>query len=229
MRDGSQMLDRRLGAGNGVTTRSPPHGRPEAGVLESELKRALDRAARRETETKAIGTPPGWEPIFMARGMSGNAARETASRREISGRAPLPVVTRENAQARAAATSSRSPSRRLSSVLRSSKSVRNGTSRAAAAAVCTWFAEATPNSAAVLYAVPARTRQSATVQPATSRNRCSFALRSRTTPRRRAPATENNAMPSCKKSSRPPAFSRPSRSAAKPAGRRGSHPGVGPA
>jgi hypothetical protein len=49
----------------------PPHA--ETGELESELKRALNRAARREHESKAIGTPPGWEPIFIAQEMSGRA------------------------------------------------------------------------------------------------------------------------------------------------------------
>ena len=50
---------------------APPQAEP--GELESELKRALNRAARREHESKAMGTPLGWEPIFMAQEMSGKA------------------------------------------------------------------------------------------------------------------------------------------------------------
>ena len=69
MREGSQKRENpRAGWG------APPlHGEAGGDGLESELKRALDRAARRDNESKAIGTPPGWEPIFMAQEVSGKA------------------------------------------------------------------------------------------------------------------------------------------------------------
>jgi hypothetical protein len=71
MREGSQTRENpRAGWG------APLHpSDPGAGVLESELKRALDRAARRDSESKAAatGTPPGWEPIFMAQEVTGKA------------------------------------------------------------------------------------------------------------------------------------------------------------
>ena len=75
MREGSQIRENPQGWGS---YGAPPH-RSDAGsgVLESELKRALDRAARRDNETKAIGTPPGWEPIFMAQEVSGKALAPT--------------------------------------------------------------------------------------------------------------------------------------------------------
>ena len=74
MREGSQLREapRAAWANYGA----PPHAEP--GGLESELKRALDRAARRKHESKAIGTPPGWEPIFMAQEMTGKAALPAA-------------------------------------------------------------------------------------------------------------------------------------------------------
>lgn len=55
---------------------APPHNAgPAPGLLETELKRALDRASRRENPVQAAGTPPGWEPIFMAQEvMSGKKA-----------------------------------------------------------------------------------------------------------------------------------------------------------
>jgi hypothetical protein len=71
-------------------SRSP--GEPKAGVLESELKRTLDRAARRGHETKATRTLPGWEPVFMTRDTSGPARGTGGELREISGQAPLPAV-----------------------------------------------------------------------------------------------------------------------------------------
>lgn len=71
MREGSQIRENPQPARDNYGMR-PPHD-AEPGGLESELKRALDRAARREHESKAMGTPPGWEPIFMAQEMSGKA------------------------------------------------------------------------------------------------------------------------------------------------------------
>lgn len=72
MRKGSQIRENPRAAWGSYN--APPHPSDAGvGVLESELKRALDRAARREHESKAIGTPPGWEPIFMAREVSGKA------------------------------------------------------------------------------------------------------------------------------------------------------------
>jgi hypothetical protein len=71
-------------------SRSP--GEPKAGVLESELKRTLDRAARREHETKATRKPPRWEPVFMTRDGGGPARGTGGELREISGPAPLPAV-----------------------------------------------------------------------------------------------------------------------------------------
>ena len=72
MREGSQIRENPRPARS--SHGAPPH-RSDAGtgVLESELKRALDRAARRDHEAKAAGTPPGWEPIFMAQEVSGKA------------------------------------------------------------------------------------------------------------------------------------------------------------
>jgi hypothetical protein len=71
MREGSQIRENPQAARDNYGAR-PPHDVGPGG-LESELKRALDRAARREHESKAMGTPPGWEPIFMAQEMSGKA------------------------------------------------------------------------------------------------------------------------------------------------------------
>ena len=72
MREGSQIRENPQAAWGSYG--APPHrGDAGSGVLESELKRALDRAARRDHESKAIGTPPGWEPIFMAQEVSGKA------------------------------------------------------------------------------------------------------------------------------------------------------------
>jgi hypothetical protein len=71
MREGSQIGENAQAARDNHGARSPHEAGP--GGLESELKRALDRAARRDHESKAMGTPPGWEPIFMAQEMSGKA------------------------------------------------------------------------------------------------------------------------------------------------------------
>lgn len=55
---------------NGSAKQRSAHGIPPvdeagAGILESELQRALNRASRRDSG-QAMGTPPGWEPIFQA-------------------------------------------------------------------------------------------------------------------------------------------------------------------
>lgn len=77
MREGSQI--REHASDDWDSYSAPVHpGDAGAGVLESELKRALDRAARRDQGPKAAVTPPGWEPIFMAQ--------------ELGGKAPPPVA-----------------------------------------------------------------------------------------------------------------------------------------
>jgi hypothetical protein len=92
------MLDRPSGASawSGYNSAPPPRD-AEDGVLESELKRALDRAGRREHDTRATGTPPGWEPIFMAREISGNARAMGDNAREMSVRASLPAISPKRA------------------------------------------------------------------------------------------------------------------------------------
>jgi hypothetical protein len=59
------------GGRSGYNAPFPQHA--ESGMLESELKRALDRATRRGDQPKAAVTPPGWDPIFMAGEIGGNA------------------------------------------------------------------------------------------------------------------------------------------------------------
>jgi hypothetical protein len=78
---------------NGYKPSTAPR-RAEPGLLESELKRALDRAAQREHEAKAAGTPPGWEPIFMARELN-PAPRGAGMLKEVPRKAPLPAVNIE--------------------------------------------------------------------------------------------------------------------------------------
>jgi hypothetical protein len=69
---GAAVVQMREPGARGNFAPPPPQGRNGAGGgsgLESELARALNRAARRDHE-QPMSTPPGWEPIFMAQELS---------------------------------------------------------------------------------------------------------------------------------------------------------------
>lgn len=64
-----------------------------SGDLESELKRALDRAARQQREPRPAGPPPGWDPKFIASQPTGRALATVQSRAKPQAvpRSPYPA------------------------------------------------------------------------------------------------------------------------------------------
>lgn len=96
MRPGSQTLESAWRSRGG--DQSPPPEQPETGGLETALKRVLDRAARRDHDSPAAGTPAGWESDFMARD-AGAIARERSLRApDLRSKAPPPPALRPQAE-----------------------------------------------------------------------------------------------------------------------------------
>jgi hypothetical protein len=96
MRPGSQTLESGWRSQSGE--QSPPPHEPETGGLETELKRVLDRAARRDHGSRASGTPSGWEPIFMARDAGAMAREKSLRAPDLRSKAPPPPALRPQAE-----------------------------------------------------------------------------------------------------------------------------------